>query len=210
MPLGVNDVVHIVYKGTLFSQQVMTNLTYRVSATTSTDTIAGDQLSIATEFSNALNDLVIKLRALTTADYTLNDVSCQRILPVRMTITEVNTGGLAGQRAGTCDTANIAAVFTRKTTFAGRKQRSTLHMYGMSNSDIAAGVLSAGYQTDLISFASETKDTQIVTNGVAQTITLVPVIVHRPLGPTNFDDIVDFDINTLARTMRRRTVGLGI
>jgi len=210
MPLGVNDVVHIIYHGTLFSQKVMTNYAYRVSANTSTDTISIDQVSIATFFSNAVNPMVSQLRGLTTADYSLTDVSCQRILPVRMTIASVATGGLAGLRAGTCDTPNVASVFTRKTTFAGRKQRSTIHLYALPNSEITSGMLDGGYLADLQAYASTTLGTALVPAAGGGQITLRPVIVHRPLAPGNYDDVVDSDVNDRCRTMRRRTVGLGI
>lgn len=210
MPLGTNDIVHIVYKGSLFNQTVLTNFSYRVTSSTSTGTIAQDQLDIATALANAAHDMVTKLRALMTADYSLTDVTCQRILPVRMTIASFATGGLAGTRAGTCDTANVAAVFTRKTAFAGRKQRSTIHLPGVSNADIASGALSAGYIADLTTYALETRDAQTIAASGGGNINLQPVIVHRPLGAANFDDIVDADVNNLCRTMRRRTVGLGI
>jgi len=209
MPLGVNDVIHVTFKGTLFSQTILTGFSYKVSATSSTGSISQDQLDIATAFGNAGFDLNLKMRALQTADYSFQEVHVQRILPVRMAKSIYDTGGLAGQHAGTCETPNIAATLTRKTAFAGRKQLSTLHIAGLPSSEVTAGALENAFQLLLLSFGQETVDNQIITPSGGGAITLAPVIVHRPLGATNYDDIVDVDINELCRTMRRRTVGLG-
>lgn len=145
------------------------------------------------------------------SDWTADRIETQRVAPkTQRTVTVTTLWAGPGQR-GASNTANLAQVVTRRTSFSGRSQVSDVHLpVSTAVADIVDGVLSAGQKAALEAWAPHLYGNLVLLGG---TCTLAPVIYHRkvdPLVQSNWDEITSYIVQSTVRTMRRRNIGVGI
>lgn len=208
MPLAVGDQLLVSYRGTLFGQRTLTTFSYVVTINTGAGTPFFQCQDIALWFGTGI---AVPMRddflALCTPDYNLDAVWVQQVLGVRGA-KAVQAVGAVGTRAGTCTTANLCSVLTRRTSLSGRSQISNLHIPAVPTAEQAAGTLDVSYLTDLGIFGDDCVTTLVVPVGGGN-VTLDPVVLHKPYGVGRYDVLTNHVENPYVRDMRRRTVGLG-
>jgi hypothetical protein len=210
MGLGGGDVVQITYVGTLFDQTVMNVLHYVIDGEPDPmTTVPQDLNNFLQEFiGNGLvaNDRVTPYLAMFATVYTLQLVRAQRISTERSVLVDAPLG-VPGTATGTPGTVNIGTAVTWRTLRSGRRFVSTTHIGGIPSTATVGGVITNAYRNIVNNWAQPTLQGIVEP---ASTLLFTPGIYHKkPPGP-NFDDWQSYVLQTTTRTMRRRTVGLGI
>lgn len=207
----VNDVLLITYKGTAAGQRILLTTTYKI-------TVVPTPMD-ANVFVNAAIDAVragvgggdlveTKYRACLPPEYELDSIRGQIIAPNRRVYAE-QLRGVPGTHLDTMETANLAAVITLRTAFAGRNQVGNKHIGPLPSAGavMVLGELTGAYKALLTTLATALMS-NIVPVGIAAVAR--PVIYHADGAvPPNTDWVESAIIGETVRVMRRRTVRLG-
>lgn len=207
MPLALNDVIQVTYRGTLFGQRILNILHYSVSVVgTGTEY---DQLSIFT--SNLVTgggsvDLTLPFLACMAPEYFLEEIRAQRVYPTR-TVFAFTLAGAFGQYATGTETTNIAASIEKRTLTAGRMGIGRIQLAGIPTAAMNNGEVSAAYKgTEMLNLAN-TMIQSITTTGPV--VTFVPCL-YNPTAPVNkFSPLFSCIPMDTLRTMHRRTLRVG-
>lgn len=206
MPLAVNDIVQVSYRGTCLGQRIMLVTSWRVTATASINSVATDLQSVVSRFNqNLAGDPRPTYLACMGQNYTLNEVRAQRIYPTRSRF-ETATPSVIGTIAEDVTAVNVAGVVTRVTADAGRSQVANSHLGPPPPTRYSQGAVTIGYATVMSAWAATWNANLFTTIPV---IDLAPTIFHRASVTPKWSDIIGSRVQTTLRTMRRRTVGLG-
>jgi hypothetical protein len=209
MPLAVDDVLQITYECRLASQVILSVLHARVDTAPSgspTTEAALQDLADKCADETAM-DFLAKYIAATVTDFTFVRVLVQRVKPTRSIYFEspiAETGVIGAANYA----ADSAISFKKRTTTVGRKGIGRMQLAGFGVNQITSGVVDSGFiggvGGDLAAAMAGT-----FTGGIAY-----PSGVYRwclPAGGADHAfDIFDVVVQDTARTMHRRTVGLGI
>lgn len=207
-PLAINDVLQITYRQTLFSQSIMNVFHARVVTAPVGGTTAEAQLEdLVPKLANpGVFPLLVAWKPAVSHDLFFNDVTVQKVKPVR-TIFSVASIASFGTDADSPSTANLAVSFEKRTTFVGRKGIGRMQLAGVSAGYITNGRVSADWIADKGSTLAEAMYGNFsggALYGGVYTWCLPSGGVDHSL------DLYDVSVKTTARTMHRRTVGLGI
>jgi hypothetical protein len=214
--IASNSVVQVTLKMTLFNQVVMNTFHYRYEQglIPITDGAAAlsdfnDALDIDTFYLNYINSLPPQC---------LNIVAdLQWIYPLRYVKRSFNQGPVGGSPNATT-VSNMAAALLMRGDTASRRSVGTKHIPGVGGATVAAGLLSAGKVAEVTDFADRAILVQMVGDRIFRPIVYGrarPAYTDRhgvlhPALPTLMTPITAYEVETTARVMRRRTVGLGI
>jgi len=202
------SVLEVRINGEVFAQKCMTVLHYRVIGASSLDpggpeeTDFLDTISIGAPF-----DIMSAYTSCQGATYLNTRMDAQYVASTRY----VNVSKVIaepGLRVGAVTAQNVSAVVTKRTVFAGRDQVGSYHLPGIRASDYASGKLVAGLITDLGTLNGVLAQNVISTVGGGE---YQPVLYHRgEIAPNNVDVITQWVVQDSIRTMRRRTLGVGM
>lgn len=211
MAVTLNDIVQLSMRGVIAGQRIIMVRTYRCSApSSSTTTYTEDmQALIAKVSSDALGGIRGRYLSLLPTAFTLSDIRAQVIYPTRRVLVSTTQTGQNGSNEGSGNVTNLAGVITFRTALSGRKQVSNVHIGPIPSDVISAGSLDAAYRLPM----TELKDllVAVLTPTGFDVASWTPCIYHRT-GATpalRSDDILTGVVQTTARVMRRRTVGVG-
>lgn len=209
MAFGVNDLLTVSFRGTLFGQRTLTSYGYRVVSSTSTNSDATDLSFFGLAIDGGTgNTLLESYLDCCVAGFTINQIWTQKIYPVRSS-RNVLTHTEAGAYAADVYTPNVSATITRKTALAGRDQMSTIHIPGPPlSTQSVAGTWESNYQL-MLGIHGLASTAQITFTSGTASITVAPCIINAPYGSGLSSDLVGYEVNPRVRVMRRRTVGLG-
>jgi hypothetical protein len=130
----------------------------------------------------------------------------QRITSARQTPIEVTPSVPSGQNAaGDCNNPSVAVAITKRSDFANRHGRGTIHFPGIPDAAYVAGLITNGWRDSVDPFELKVATPVTISTGVI----LVPVIYRRD-NPEISYQVVSVSTETNIRTMRRRVVGRGI
>lgn len=207
MPVAAGHIMEVTFSGLLYGQRLM-NIFHLLTVTTPT----------ATAEIVSQNDMITRLRPLGSADlvtpylacmsdqYTFDTLRCQYVYPQRIRASTLGTS-VAGALSGAAGPTNTSGFLEFITDFAGRKYRGGMHMGALPDAVIVSGKLTSPqivrYSTFCTSFLLPIAE-------VGGTGSWVTTVLHRthPLSGAN-TIITGAFAQTTARTMRRRTVGVG-
>lgn len=214
--VGAGSVVRLTIRGSLFNQTVMTSFDWQMD-TAAVGTQDGAAASI-------LFNSLVRLPGGVYAAYlavmpdswvpVAND--WQWISPQRYRKDTFDTSGDA-PTGGITTTPNLACAISFQGIGASRREQATKHLPGVGGADIDEGVLKPGY---LLAVAGVISGAQVQMTRLG--VTFFPSIYGRyiPADPTRVppypgqaEKVTPISAgfsNDKARTMRRRTVGLGI
>jgi hypothetical protein len=206
----IGDIFQFRMLGQVNNQSTISVFNYRVSAivgatdpNTTADAINALQILPAGVAGAALPCL--------PSNWSGGGVECQRVYPrVWRTVIRSDVWAPNGTNASIANTSNVAQVITRRTNSSGRSQVSDLHLpCPTATAAIVNGNLSAAQQALLATYAPALYTSISILAGA---VVLDPVIWHRaPANPPDYWDVIfGFKVQPTVRTMRRRTVGLGI
>lgn len=208
MAIGVDDVIKVAFYSRLYSQRILNVLHYRVAEITGAPSEGLWLQSAANAFSFTAigGTLQTELIANMSLDVTVDTVRVQKVFP-EPSIYYEDIIGLQGSLTGTAGTANVAASISKRTETPGRRGIGRLQLAGIQQIDYVAGILTSTAIARLVGLADAMKATVTVAVG---TTLLAPILFHGPGATTVFSDVVDTQVQTTVRDMRRRTVGVGI
>lgn len=208
MPLALNDIVLVAFRGTCLNQRILFTQFYRVSQPASGSiTVVQDLQGIAAAQDGTSDQpLLYNYLGCMANNYVCNAVRVQRVYPTRSVAIDV-TRSLTGANTETTDATNLAGVVTLRTAKAGRSQVSNKHIGPLPGGSFTQGNLRPSYQTDLGDLGNAIIS-PLVTTGFS---TLTPIIYHRGGdGPSaKYDDMISMLVQTTVRTERRRTLRVG-
>lgn len=207
MPLAVNDIIGITYRSSWQEQRILLTLTYKITGTDSTQSVATDLAAISMWFTEGdANKVLQPYLSCLAQDVLVESVRAQKISGVRSVYKEtaINTGGLVGFDAVT---GNVAFPITLKTDLAGRNQVANKHIGPLPSNFIDSGKLNVAANPNIVNLETELLDSVVVVPGVGETITLFPVIFHKSNQTSDF--ITSAQHGDRIGTMRRRTLRVG-
>lgn len=210
VPVNVGDIFQFRMLGQVNNQSTISVFNYRVSS------VVGAPLP--GPIADAINALQILPAGAAGAalpclpsNWSGGGVECQRIYPKALrSVVRSDVWAPNGTNASVANTSNVSQVITRRTDNSGRDQVSDLHLPApTATAAIVNGFLSAAQQALLATYAPVLYTSISVLAGAA---TFDPVIYHKVVaeGQPNYDIVTSFKVQQTVRTMRRRTVGLGI
>lgn len=203
-PINNLDIVEVVFEGRHEGQQVMSVMHYQ-NTTPGIDADARPALvSLVSQF-QAPGRLFDCWRSALSVHVTDMVVNAQLIRGNRFAnifqVPAIDHGGIAGD----CNPTNTAVAITRQGEAANRHNIGTIHMPGVPLSFLNNSLLQAAGFGLYSAFALESLQTYVT---IAGGLTLVPVLYNRR---SYLDSArpVTAEVQNFARTMHRRTVGLG-
>ena len=206
MPLVANDVVRISLIGECLDQQIQFVSDWYLEATQSLQTPVEDELDILSEVVAAGNAYLSTYLSCMPENYTLRDVRVQAISALRHPYVNSATND-PGTIPSAATTPNIAATFMRYGEIAGRDKISVSHIGPIPPNSFTGGVVNDAHRTRLFILADKWLTSIVVPNPA---MILRPCVQHRnPLNPGVA--ILRYPrVGTTVRTMRRRTVEIGV
>jgi hypothetical protein len=208
---GINfgDVLEVIIHGSLFSQQIKTRFHYQcLDASTEADPVNACTTFAGSWKAGAVSPFLSFL-AVCPPEYNADLLTVQLISPTRYRPGQ-NAVNLPGTNATSTTTTNQAAVITRAGIFAGRPHVGSIHIPGLAGANMLDGNLTAAFRILTGTLASKMLNNF---TDLADGTTLVrPVIYHYrkpPLPALNPTPLYTAFTQLTARTMRRRTVGVG-
>lgn len=205
MGLVVNDIVALTYEATYAGQQIRYNLHYRVTVAGSSTTPELDLQAMADNFAaNGTNTLTAALQACHVDTFNFDAVTAQRVYPAR-TIRLIKLASFPGSINQTGLPPNLAVVITKRTLTPGRMGIGSLHLSGV---DINA--ITDGNVTTLTNYSALLPLLAAGRTVSAVTMSIEPGLFNPTFPATFFSRIFDCQTQITSRTMRRRTVRVGI
>jgi hypothetical protein len=154
-----------------------------------------------------VGDLILSLRAETVDELAYVDHRFQKIWPTRLAPV-VNNLLVYGQKVGPAAPINVAAVFTKRSIVATRYGIGSWHQPGMAIADMQTSGTWKAAEVNPISLALESAF--VGEKAVAGQVGTVQGGLWSKNVPARFTNLVSINPQLTIRTMRRRTVGLGI
>lgn len=196
------------FYGKLSGQTVISTWTHVLEVTSGSPTVDQIYAGMNADFAGINTDgkMAQAYRTAAAANFTLEQYRVQCIYPIRYAAAAFNKG-YAGTQATDALTTNNAVVIYRRGDLGSRKDQSSLHFPAAPTSQFTDGIVSPVYRAaEMESIRTKSLATVTLLGG---TVNLKPCIFHR--GPQPFYSLITFGVvQDTVRTMRRRTVGLGI
>jgi len=208
MGVPVGSIFEVSLRSTVCGQKCINVLHYVVTAETSETSIVAESLQLATA-ADAANALGPKFRACLAQNCTHDEVVAQCIRDTLGTrfARQVLDIGDPGDAVEDAATANVSAVITKRTSFAGRWAVGSFHMPGIGAGFYTNGLVSdVTYKAALNDLGAEIL--QVITTPLGGEYQ--PVIYHPDGLHGGYTTLLETELQDQLRVMRRRTVGLGI
>lgn len=207
MGLQINDLVQVTYNATFEGQQIRYVLHYRCM-TNGNGSIPEVDLNTMSSFfvDQAACPLFAAMLDCHVADFHFTGAACTRVWPVKTT-TMMNPVDIVGEVIDTGMPPNVSVVITKRTLQQGRRGRGSLHLSGVPipwtlNGEIV--VASAGPWNALA------EQLYSVLTPSPPSLNIEPVLYHPTLITNPWSKLFNARLETTTRTMRRRTVRVGI
>lgn len=210
MALLLNDILQVTFDSSSLGQKVQFGMNYRVQENTVGGALIDELNLIANWFKDTLAGAPVsnKLRAFLPTFAQMDRVRVQRIYPTR-TVYVAGVINQAGGGGAGPSTVNLCATFALHTLLAGKNQVAKYHPGPMPNGFWADGALTANGVNALTALATAAAAPTTAPSGM-NGIQLVPTVYHRnTFAAPRWNDAVGFRVNTVVRTERRRTIGVG-
>ncbi len=196
-------ILQLSFEGSLFSQQIMTVLSYKLvgegvleDGAAAADAFLADAIAAGGIYRLWLDCL---------AQSAINcDAYAQWITPTRYAYRTAGAGNQVGTIGFDCISPNYSAGITRRGELANRHSISNLHMPAVPDTGVQEGRIQLVYETPLQTFMEKSLEAFTVGFG----LDLVPVAFNRA-DPSASVVLVEGFLQDTARVMRRRTVGVG-
>lgn len=202
------DIVMMQWWGRIFEQRVLLTRTFVVKGTVNPGDTTVQSLQHILDFTKATGlgtSLTDQIMNNLPSNYAMDFLRAQVVAPTRSVLVDQPQTTVTGGWGTATETTNLQGAITFRTDFGGRNQVSTIKVGPLPTDAAADGLLEASYKAELADTALRlTEVIPIVAGGFE----LYPVIWHRPGATYNY--IRTAVTQDQVRTMRRRTVGLGI
>lgn len=205
MGLPVGTIWQLVIESVVSGQRCLNVLHYRCTTESTISGISAETEAVAADL-NSVDGIIPKLLPAMGPNVNIPRVTGQAIRTTRYAKQSVEVDE-DGSHANLCTTPNVAAVITKRTTFAGRWAVGSFHVPGVPGTAYSEGMLTTDYKDIITLLAAELLDNlePAVGGGVYEPILLHPAGLHG-----GFTTLTECIAQDQVRVMRRRTVGLGI
>lgn len=204
-PINVGAVAEFTVEGRLQNQQVMNVFHYVLEGDPVTPIADGRAAMVtALEQLEANNDLLDLYTKAVSQDYEEIYLYGQWITPTRYAYVQGFSGPTSGTIATPSLPANVAGTIVRRGDLANRNNISTTHIPGVPNDATLGGEITPAQRN----LYNDLLTVMLRTIAVGGAKTLVPCAFNRQ-SPAGSAKLTEGYINTTARVMRRRTVGVG-
>lgn len=208
MAVGVNSILEVTIKTSFANQRFMNVLHWvtTVAPTVNGEIASQDQLLTILTTGGA-KDVVTPMRNTMSSEISIDGLTTQYIFPVRIRRSEINPA-VVGALAGNCKTGNIAGVIGKGSDLAGKANTGSIHVPGIPTDDYTGGNISVLRQGTLATFADACRAELVEPAGGLGRWSAI--IYHRTGAPGSYALWTARRVFPTLRTMRRRTVGVGI
>jgi len=204
-PCSVGDTWLVTLRGSVFNQLILNTFYYRVAYLATPGTTNAKQ-GVLQGYLNTVGGFIDKFLAALPSDYNLDRLDIQKVGPYR-TITLNQTFASNGLNGFNVGQANTAMSIERRGELARRFDVGRVQLVGSDDTSwINQGVLQAAAKTACANFGAQMVAAQ---GTLGSTDTFIPVLSRISGGTRINTDILLYEVQTTARTMRRRTVGVG-
>lgn len=207
-PLAMNDTLQITYKGHLYAQTIETVLHARVNGSFTGGATGEAQLvDLVAKLSDPTFPFLLNYLGAAGNDFVMDYVRVQKVAPFRTIYVEepIAAGGGFGS---ICATTNLAASIEKQSATVGRKGVGRLQFGPVPASEIIGGFINSTYIAVQLTDLANTMFGSFV-GGPTYGGSFVWCLPANATTPGAYDIFNAFAYPT-ARTMHRRTVGLGI
>lgn len=207
-PVALDDIFQVSIVSEYHGETIMLVNNWRVKNLADPGEYLVDCQSIATKFGTVgVGAPLSAYMPLLGTDVNILYSRAQRIYAPRSAyvdqlIGEIGTGGAIA------NTGNLAGVVARKSDLSGRDQVSVSHLGPIPFDVQEEGELDIAYKLALENWGNVW--TQVQTVAGPSGIDLEPVVFHRNTVPPTWNTLRTVLVNPYVRTMRRRTVRVGI
>lgn len=203
-PLTDGAIVQVVLRSNM-NQQVMLNvLHYKFSKVGGANDYVVVMQDLGTELAKA-GSLCEKFSQAVHSTTNLLQLDLQPVFPQRLTAF-TKPIGLIGTQLGVAAPQNVSAVIEKLSDIAARFGRGSFHLGGLAAQNFANGVLNDAFKTNsLTPLAVEINKERDLANGGSCLAVLWNKSNANRATPMN-----GFKVMPEVRTMRRRTIGVGI
>lgn len=207
MGLAVGDVINTTYTAVQSGQQVRYVLHW-AAATAGTSSSPEGDLEAVSQFMTdpAANPLFEAIRLASTADITFTGCMCSRVWPTKTVIMNHAVSIVGGAVIAEMP-PNVSVVITKRTLRPGRRGRGSLHMAAVGAPWINNGEVVGDGLTLYGDVVNELISARTI---AAVSLTITPGLYNPGVVPDPFKQLFDARLETTSRTMRRRTVRVGI
>lgn len=203
--LAAGDKIRVMLVGRYLQQTIMYTFTYNVGTLVGGSDGPASIRSLMSVFQSEVWTNVLKPACV--AGFTADYIQGQRAYPTKEVYERISVSEV-GTYAGDNDLpSNVAATVARSGSVAGRGKNSSLHLSGLS-----ADMLEGGVWTDAAKTLFDAVGNKLAVDLVAPVTTgsTFNPIIWTPADLTATNVIRSAAANPYPRTMRRRTVQLGI
>lgn len=210
------DVLRIDVLGILFGQSIVTTFAYQATTNGDGPNVVTDCREIAADFRAGTVNPFLAFLACCSPQYVADRIRVQDVFPVRYRA-GFSTANLPGTNANATTSTNQAATITRGGKLAQRDNIGSIHIPGLANANMVGGLIESTFLGLMGTLATRMLNPWTsAASGVSMTPVLIqpfrPAVTTPPTKPARPFEAVDlvFAIpQETARTMRRRTVGVG-
>jgi hypothetical protein len=204
--VNLNDIYLLTIKSTWHGQTILSTFPYKVTALPAGPiNVTGSYGAVAVAFNAVGAPNLNNYRASVPPQLTMDELWVQSVQPTRF-VKFISALGTAGTFPQASNTANLAGVIERRGEQANRHNVGSLHV-PLANLDpgASAGTISAAFLGAASALASSLQTPMSPAVGW----TMTPCLFSKTL-TTAAPVIFSTKVQQTIRTMRRRTVGLGI
>lgn len=207
MGLKLGDIVNCTYRGTYEGQEIRYVLHYRCTTNGTGATPESDLYAVSGFMVDPVQfPLFGALLDCHASDFHFKGCATSVVAPVKTTVM-MGAVDLLGEIMDPCFPPNVAMVITKRTLQQGRRGRGSIHLSGCPISSVLNGEITpAG--TTLYQAVANAMITAFTVPQIS--LTLEPGLYHPTLITAPFSRLFDARVETTSRTMRRRTVRVGI
>lgn len=205
MPINAGEIIEVVYEGTLLGQKILNTLHYKVTVPSGTPSVLTALGFFGATFTGGSVSPTLAFLNCLPQNYTLDRIRFQKITAPR-SIASYKNIGLPGTRPVNVESSNQAIVISKRAEVAGRHNIGSLHLAGVAQQDMDMGKVGFSLLAQMSILASKMAN---LVPATGDPLEAVPVILNR-LNPALSELLYQPYPQTTVRTMRRRTVGLGI
>jgi hypothetical protein len=208
-PVGSGAIVEVVFEQQEVNQSVLNVFHYRLNNDTGL-IVDGDAITqqIANWVLIGLGNVPALIKPAFNNQWQFLRLRTQWIYPTRYTPLSYSSGAGPGTNVNPALPQNCATTITKRGLLADRHSIGSSHWAGMTTADLDAGVMTAGRLATMVGIADKMLVT-IDTSAVPGSIDVVPIIYNRTT-PAASLNVVDYVVQSTSRTMRRRTVQVGV
>jgi len=208
-PVASQDILEVRMLQRMAGQVLMNVLHYRLGVA-GASIVEGNDVVIeaaTTAFENA-GGIISILKGISNQAWAYEGTIYQWIHTTRYTANRRNQGAGPGVVVGLAAPPNVMSTITKRSLFADRHGVGSIHIGGMTSTDITLGMLSAGRITNLSSLG-ELLILDIDVSAIPNALELTPIILNKSSPGASYS-WHEATVQATSRVQRRRTVGLGI